>query len=175
MWPWISLVIVLPYFFKISVEKNLSSVRKGNSSADTILMCWVRYLITSLKTYLTCTHCTLAVLILSFRLAIESANVRLSAVQEPLYDKERLKGSCEAWFWPPFWCKQVPRCFQDYKTLAYTLAAGFLLRPSLRLWLPPSPTVYPHGIKLVAFKEGSVHPCSTGFCIRANINVPKTA
>lgn len=134
-------------------------------------MCWERYLITSLKTYLTCTQCTLVMSILSFRLAIQSANFRLSAVQEPVRDKERLEGSCKAWLWPPFSRRQVP---QDYKVLAYTLAAGFLLRPSLRL-CPLLPWVYPHGIKLVAFKEGSVCPQSTGVCSRASINVPKTA
>lgn len=68
----------------------------------------------------------------------------------------------------------VGKSLRNYKVLAYTLAAGFLLRPSLRL-CPLLPWVYPHGIKLVAFKEGSVCPQSTGSCSRASINVPKTA
>lgn len=71
MWPWISPVKILPYFFKISMEKIGHSVRKRNSSLNIILMHWVRYLITSLETYLTCMQCSLGVLILSLRLALQ--------------------------------------------------------------------------------------------------------
>lgn len=133
------------------MEKIGSSVRKRNTSVNTISMCRVRYLITSLKTYLTCMQCTLAVLILSSRLALQSADFRLLALQWSLHGRENSKAA-------------VGLAFGDLsdksKSLVFSRIAKHWHAPFLKAFCSAhllgsalSPVVYPHGTKPVAFKQ----------------------
>lgn len=151
MWPWISPVKILTYFFKISMEKIGSSVRKRNTSVNTILMCWVRYLITSLKTYLTCMQCTLAVLILSSRLALQSADFRLLALQLSLHDRENSKAAVGLAF---------GHLSDKSKSLVVSRIKKHWRAPFLKAFYSAhllgsvlSLMVYPHGTKPVPFKQ----------------------
>lgn len=151
MWPWISPVKILPYFFKISTEKIGCSVRKRNSSVNTILMCWVRYSITSLKTYLTWMQCTLAVLILSSRLALQSADFRLLALQWSRHGRENSKAAEGFVF---------GHLSNVSKSLLVSRITEHWHAPFLQafcsahpLGSAPSPMVYSHGTKPVALKH----------------------
>lgn len=73
--------------------------------------------------------------------------------------QRELKGSWGVCFWTPFQRKQVPCCLQDYRTLACTLPAGFLLCPSLGL-CPFSHGLFPW--YKASCSQASLHPCHTG-------------
>lgn len=105
-------------------------------------MCWVRYLITSLKTYLTCMQYTLAVLILSSRLALHSTDFQAFC-----------SAGAERTQRPAFWCKQVLCFFQEYKVLRWCAPFLWVFCSAHLLGSSPSPMVYPHGTNPVAFQQ----------------------
>lgn len=117
-------------------------------------------------------QCTLAVLILSSRLALQSADFRLLALQLSLHDRENSKAAVGLAF---------GHLSDKSKSLVVSRIKKHWRAPFLKAFYSAhllgsalSLMVYPHGTKPVPFKQLSTL-CGTGLCSRASINEPKTA